>query len=51
VTDKWLGDYPNLFGDMSAVSGSNAMARSCVHRRFPEAPSGQAALRQRLQLP
>jgi predicted TIM-barrel fold metal-dependent hydrolase len=27
VTDKWLGDYPNLFGDMSAVSGSNAMAR------------------------
>jgi predicted TIM-barrel fold metal-dependent hydrolase len=27
VTDKWLGDYPNLFADMSAVSGNNAMAR------------------------
>jgi predicted TIM-barrel fold metal-dependent hydrolase len=27
VTDKWLGDYANLFGDMSAVSGNNAMAR------------------------
>ena len=27
VTDRWLGDYANLFGDMSAVSGNNAMAR------------------------
>jgi uncharacterized protein len=27
VTDRWLGAYPNLFGDMSAVSGNNAMAR------------------------
>jgi uncharacterized protein len=27
VTDKWLGDYVNLFADMSAVSGNNAMAR------------------------
>jgi len=27
VTDRWLGDYPNLFGDMSAVSGNNAIAR------------------------
>jgi predicted TIM-barrel fold metal-dependent hydrolase len=27
VTDRWLGDYPNLFGDLSAVSGNNAMAR------------------------
>src|SRR5262245_36864314 len=27
VTDKWLGDYANLFADMSAVSGNNAMAR------------------------
>jgi len=27
VTDRWLGDYPNLLGDMSAVSGNNAMAR------------------------
>jgi predicted TIM-barrel fold metal-dependent hydrolase len=28
VTDKWLGDYPNLFGDMSANSGNNAMSRN-----------------------
>ena len=29
VTDKWLGDYPNLFGDLSANSGNNAhVARS-----------------------
>ncbi len=27
VTDKWLGDYPNLFADMSANSGNNAMSR------------------------
>jgi hypothetical protein len=27
VTDKWLGDYPNLFGDLSASSGNNAMSR------------------------
>ena len=27
VTDRWLADYPNLFGDMSAVSGNNAIAR------------------------
>jgi uncharacterized protein len=27
VTDKWLADYANLFADMSAVSGNNAMAR------------------------
>jgi uncharacterized protein len=27
VTDKWLGDYGNLFADMSAVSGNNALAR------------------------
>ena len=30
VTDKWLGDYPNLFGDMSANSGNNAMSRDPV---------------------
>ena len=50
VTDRWLGDHPNLFGDISANSGNNALTRSGVHGRFPEAPSGQAALRQRLQL-
>ena len=27
LTDKWLGDYPNLFADMSANSGNNAMSR------------------------
>jgi uncharacterized protein len=27
VTDKWLSDYANLFGDMSANSGNNAMSR------------------------
>jgi predicted TIM-barrel fold metal-dependent hydrolase len=27
VTDRLLGDYANLFADMSAVSGNNAMAR------------------------
>ena len=27
MTDRWLADYANLFGDMSAVSGNNAMAR------------------------
>ena len=27
LTDKWLGDYPNLFGDMSANSCNNAMSR------------------------
>jgi len=27
VTDKWLGEFPNLFADMSANSGNNAMSR------------------------
>jgi len=27
LTDKLLGDYPNLFGDLSANSGNNAMSR------------------------
>ena len=27
VTDRWLGDFPNLFGDLSANSGNNAMSR------------------------
>ena len=27
LTDKWLADYPNLFGDLSANSGNNAMSR------------------------
>jgi len=27
VTDKLLSDYPNLFGDLSANSGNNALSR------------------------
>ena len=27
LTDAWLGDYPNLFGDLSANSGNNALSR------------------------
>lgn len=27
VTDRWLGDYPNLYADLSANSGNNAMSR------------------------
>ena len=27
MTDRWLGDYANLFADMSAVSGNTAMSR------------------------
>jgi predicted TIM-barrel fold metal-dependent hydrolase len=27
VTDTWLGDHPNLFADMAANSGNNAMSR------------------------
>jgi uncharacterized protein len=27
VTDKWLGDYPNLFADLSANSGNNGLSR------------------------
>jgi len=27
ITDQWLSDYPNLFGDLSANSGNNALTR------------------------
>ncbi len=27
VTDKWLGDHPNLFADLAANSGNNALSR------------------------
>jgi predicted TIM-barrel fold metal-dependent hydrolase len=30
LTDKWLTDYPNLYGDMSANSGNNAMSRDAA---------------------
>lgn len=27
VTDRWLADYPNLYGDLAANSGNNALSR------------------------
>jgi uncharacterized protein len=27
VTDRWLGDFPNLFADLAANSGNNALSR------------------------
>jgi len=33
LTDKYLTDYPNMFGDMSAGSGLNAMLRDEDHAR------------------
>jgi predicted TIM-barrel fold metal-dependent hydrolase len=33
LTDKWLSDYPNLFGDTSAGSGLNAFTRDRDHMR------------------
>jgi uncharacterized protein len=27
LTDKWLSEYPNLYADLSANSGNNAMSR------------------------
>ena len=34
VTDKLLGDYPNLYGDLSANSGNNALSRDAASRRI-----------------
>jgi predicted TIM-barrel fold metal-dependent hydrolase len=33
LTDRYLGDYPNLFADMSAGSGLNALTRDEDHAR------------------
>ncbi len=33
LTDKLLGDYPNLFGDLSANSGNNALSRDAAFTR------------------
>ena len=33
MTDRWLSDYPNLFADMSAGSGLNALLRDEDHAR------------------
>ncbi|MEZ5356315.1 MAG: amidohydrolase family protein [Bryobacteraceae bacterium] len=32
-TDRYLRDYPNMFGDLSAGSGFNALARDEAHAR------------------
>ena len=33
VTDRWLGEYPNLFADVSANSGNNALSRDADFTR------------------
>ena len=33
LTDRWLSDYPNMFGDLSAGSGLNALLRDEEHAR------------------
>jgi len=33
LTDRYLADYPNLFADMSAGSGQNALSRDEDHAR------------------
>jgi predicted TIM-barrel fold metal-dependent hydrolase len=33
LTDKWLGDFPNLYADMSANSGNNALSRDTEFSR------------------
>ena len=33
VTDRWLAEYPNLYGDMSANSGNNALSRDAEFAR------------------
>jgi predicted TIM-barrel fold metal-dependent hydrolase len=30
LTDKWLGDYANLYGDLAANSGNNALSRDAA---------------------
>lgn len=33
LTDRWLADYPNFYGDLSAGSGLNALTRDEDHAR------------------
>jgi len=33
LTDRLLADYPNMYGDLSAGSGLNALTRDEVHAR------------------
>ena len=51
VTDKLLGDYPNLYrGHVGQFRQQRHVTGSGVHGRLSEAASGQAVLRQRLRL-
>jgi predicted TIM-barrel fold metal-dependent hydrolase len=34
LTERYLSDYPNMFGDMSAGSGLNSMMRDEEHARW-----------------
>ena len=50
LTDRYLGDYPNMYGDLSAGSGLNALTRDeAFTPRVSDAAPGQARVRQRLQ--
>lgn len=33
ITDRYLADYPNMYGDLSAGSGNNALARDKEHAK------------------
>jgi len=33
ITDRLLGDYPNLYGDLSANSGNNMLSRDAEFTR------------------
>ena len=33
LTDRWLSDFPNLYGDMSANSGNNALSRDTEYSK------------------
>ncbi len=51
LTDKWLSEFPNLYADMSANSGNNALSRDTGFTRgLPGTAPEEADLRQRLQL-
>ena len=51
LTDRWLSDFPNLYADMSANSGNNALSRDPdFTTRFHRPPPQQIDFRQRLQL-
>src|SRR5438309_1137299 len=43
ITDKLLGDYPNLYGDLSANSGSSADRRNFTVPQAFDIPHGRLA--------